>query len=69
VLYIDGEKIIDNDGGHPAQALLASKGMRKGYHPIRVDYFQLGRAKKLVVKWQVPGSKKLKEIPAERLFH
>ena len=69
VLYIDGEKIIDNDGGHPAQALLASKGLKKGYHPIRVDYFQLGRAKKLVVKWQVPGSNRLKEIPAERLFH
>jgi predicted alpha-1,2-mannosidase len=69
VLYIDGEKIIDNDGGHPAQALLASKGLQKGYHPIRVDYFQLGRAKKLVVKWKLPGSDKLTVVPAERLFH
>jgi hypothetical protein len=68
-LYIDGEKIIDNDGGHPAQALLASKGLKKGYHPVRIDYFQLGRAKKLVVKWQVPGSDKLVEVPADKLYH
>ena len=69
VLYIDGELIIDNDGGHPAQALLASKGMKKGYHPIRVVYFQLGRAKKLVVKWRIPGTKELVVIPPENLYH
>ncbi len=69
VLYLDGEKIIDNDGGHPAQALLTSVGLKKGYHTIRVDYFQLGRAKKLVVKWQPPGRNEMEEIPARALWH
>ena len=68
VLSIDGKKIIDNDGGHPAQALLSNVGMKKGLHPVSLLYFQMGRAKKLVVKWKVPG-KTLEPVPAKALYH
>ncbi len=68
VLSIDSKTAIDNDGGHPANALITRIGLQKGFHPVQLDYFQMGRAKKLVVKWKVPG-KEYTEIPASALYH
>ncbi len=68
ILFIDGEKVIDNDGGHPAQALLTYVGLKKGFHSVRLNYFQMGRAKKLVLKWKIPG-KELTPVPAGALYH
>ena len=68
VLYINDRLIVDNDGGHRAQKLFRKIGLVKGWHPIRVDYFQQGLAKSLVVSWQGPGMAE-QEIPASALFH
>ncbi len=68
ILYIDGEELINNDGGHQAQAITGKVGLKQGLHKIRVDYFQMGRAKKLVVEWKVNDGK-FKQIGAEDLFH
>jgi predicted alpha-1,2-mannosidase len=68
VLYLNGKLIIDNDGGHRAQVLDSKIGLKKGWHPIRVDYFQQGLAKSLVVKWEGPGVAN-REVAAEELFH
>lgn len=38
-LYIDGVKIIDNDGSHSASAAKTTVELEKGIHSIRVDYF------------------------------
>ena len=40
LLFIDGEKIIDNDGLHPPRATEGSKHLAYGLHQIRVQYFQ-----------------------------
>ncbi len=68
VLYINDQLIIDNDGGHRAQKLFTKVGLVKGWHPIKVDYFQQGLAKSLIVTWQGPGSAE-QVIPASALFH
>ena len=68
VLTINDRLIVDNDGGHRAQKLFRKIGLVKGWHPIRVDYFQQGLAKSLVVSWQGPGMAE-QEIPASVLFH
>ncbi len=68
VLYIDGELVIDNDGGHPAQTLLAKMALKKGFHTIKLDYFQMGRAKNLTVKWKSDNID-IEELPAKVLFH
>jgi predicted alpha-1,2-mannosidase len=68
ILYIDGEELINNDGGHQAQAITGKVGFKKGLHKIRVDYFQMGRAKKLVVEWKLNDGV-FKQIGAEDLFH
>jgi len=68
ILYVDGKELINNDGGHQAQALATKTGLKKGFHPIRVDYFQMGRAKKLRVEWGIESAP-MKEISSKVLFH
>ena len=68
ILYIDNEELINNDGGHQTQAIFGKTGLKKGLHPIRLDYFQMGRAKKLVVKW-TNESMESKEISEKYLFY
>ncbi len=68
ILYVDGEELINNDGGHQAQAITGKIGLKRGLHSIRVDYFQMGRAKKLVVEWKV-GNGDFRVITPGMLFH
>jgi hypothetical protein len=67
ILYIDGETLVNNDGGHQSQALVGKVGLKRGLHPVRLDYFQMGRAKKLVVKWK-PDNGEFMEITPNMLF-
>ena len=41
VLRIGREVIVDNDGPHPAQDVGALLRLKKGFLPIRIDYFEL----------------------------
>ncbi len=67
-LYLDDELIIDNDGDHMLQTLYAEKGLKKGYHSIKIKYFQMGGGKSLDVSWKTPVSD-IEVIPASVLFH
>lgn len=40
IFYIDGEKIVDNDGVHTTKLATASKVLKAGKHSLRLDYFQ-----------------------------
>lgn len=40
VLYVDGKKIIDNDGLHTAKTATGQSELRAGLHQLRLDYFQ-----------------------------
>jgi len=68
VFYIDNKMIIDNGKPHRAQESFGKVGLQKGFHAIKLDYFQMGNAKSLILKWEGPGIKK-QEIPTEVLFH
>ncbi len=39
-LYIDGNKVVDNDGIHPTRSKTGDVQLSKGWHDIRVDYYQ-----------------------------
>ncbi len=67
VLWMDGYKLIDNDGAHGAYERTASTSLRAGMHKIKVKYFQLGGGSLLNVLWEGPEISKQK-IPAEFLF-
>ena len=68
ILYINGKEIIDNDGGHRSQRLDSKIGLKKGWHPIKVDYFQQGLAKNLILIWEGPGVES-QQVSADVLFH
>ena len=40
VLYIDGVKVVDNDGGHSARLREGVVALEAGFHRLRVDYFE-----------------------------
>jgi len=67
-LFLDGKMVVDNDGFHKTQEKWKKIGLEKGFHAIRLDYFQMGGAKALNVSWKKPDSEK-EEIPAAALFH
>ena len=42
MLYINGQVIIDNDGLHAPGEVTDQTALKKGYHPIEVQYFDHG---------------------------
>jgi hypothetical protein len=68
ILYINNRLIIDNDGGHRAQVLDSKIGLKKGWHPVKVDYCQAGLAKSLVLEWEGPGVAR-QVVPVNVIFH
>jgi hypothetical protein len=68
LLYLDGKMIVDNDLHHKVQEGIRKVALEKGWHSIKLEYFQMGGGKALRVSWKGPGFKK-KEIPKSVLFH
>jgi hypothetical protein len=40
ILYIDGKKVLDNDGVHTAKTITGDATLDTGRHDLRIDYFQ-----------------------------
>lgn len=55
-LFIDGKKVIDNDGTHATQSVSGNVHLARGQHSIEVDYFQGPREEiALQLFWTPPG--------------
>lgn len=68
-LYIDGKKIIDNDGRHSAKAEQNSIFLSEGKHDFRVNYFQGPRFNMaLELRWKAPGDWFFSYIPTRYLM-
>lgn len=67
-LFIDDEEVVDNDGDHGTTEREGKVALKKGYHKIRVTYFDSGGGNELKVLIQPEGGVKT-EIPKTRLFH
>ncbi|MHC4984088.1 MAG: PA14 domain-containing protein [Planctomycetota bacterium] len=67
-LYIGEKLVVDNDGRHPPQERSGEIGLRKGKHPIRVEFLEYTGGELLRVEWQPPRFGR-REIPAGALFH
>ncbi|MBX3207813.1 MAG: family 20 glycosylhydrolase [Labilithrix sp.] len=52
---IDGERILEDDGEHEARDSEGEIALRKGYHRIRVTYFQGSEGKALDLAIAAPG--------------
>jgi len=68
ILWIDGKKVVDNDGLH---SLLRKEGavpLKEGLHAITVGYFENSGGNELKVYYST-GDEKPRQIPREWLFY
>jgi hypothetical protein len=68
MLYVHGELVVNNDGGHSARERFGQVALKPGYHPIKLEYFQMGGGKLLEVFVEGPGLEKHQLTPNE-LYH
>jgi hypothetical protein len=67
-MWIDGEKIIENDGVHGMIEVSGSVALKAGYHPIRIEYFQGVGGSGLIFDVATSGSGRTSVSP-DALFH
>jgi len=68
MLYIDNEEIVNNDGDHGNVEKSGKAALKKGFHKIKVLYFDSGGGNSLKVSIQPEGGKK-EVMAAALLFH
>jgi len=66
-LYIDGVKVVDNDGLHGQQEVSGVIGLKAGKHAISVGFFNQTGDKILQVSYAGPGISK-QNIPSSELY-
>jgi hypothetical protein len=68
ILEIDGKLIVNNDGNHGFEEKEGKAFLEKGYHTIKIRYFDSGGGNNLLFSYNQLGQAK-KEVPASILFH
>ena len=68
-LYLDGNRLIDNDGPHGMDIKEAEVALRSGYHALRLEYFQGGGGRGITLKWARHDDAEFKPIPATSFVH
>jgi hypothetical protein len=59
VLWVDGHKVVDNDGGHAAVKATGTVALKKGVHQINLNYFEDYEGESLEVGLNTIGRKSL----------
>ncbi|MFT5733186.1 MAG: alpha-L-fucosidase [Planctomycetota bacterium] len=67
-MYLHDELVVDNDGLHGMVRQEGRIALRKGHHPIRVEWFNARGAAGLEVRWSGPGVGRDQPIPETVLF-
>ena len=67
-LFIDDVQIIDNGGDHGMVEKSGKAFLRKGFHKIKISYFDSGGDNGLKLSMQAEDGTK-KEVPAAALYH
>lgn len=68
VLYVAGQKVVDNDGSHAAISATGRIALRKGLHPYRLMYFEDYEGQYLDWEWKLPSSDIMEVIPESNIF-
>ncbi len=55
-LYIDGTETIDNDGPHGDVTRTGQRSLAKGWHRVRVEFFDMNNGGTLGLQWALPSS-------------
>ena len=67
-MYVDGTKVVDNDGLHGTKEVRGVIPLAAGLHAIHVDFFQKSGGVDLRVSYEGPATNK-QPIPAAILYH
>ena len=54
-LFVDGKKVVNNDGVHPPKTATGTIKLKKGVHKVMVGFFQAGGGAELDVQVGGPG--------------
>ena len=57
LLFINGKKVVNNDGIHGVQGRSGTVNLKAGKHSIEVHFFEKGGGEALAVAWSGPGFK------------
>ncbi len=68
VLFIDGIKVVDNDGSHAAVSATGRIALDKGYHSFTLKYIEDYEGHELSWGWKSPSSEEFTDIPANNIF-
>lgn len=68
VLMIGAETVVDNDGLHSPQTKFGLVPLRKGWHRIKLKYFQGGGDATLNLRWGLKGQA-LRRINGNELYN
>lgn len=68
VLYLHNRLLVDRDGGASWEWNQGRIPLQAGWHPIRVEYFEISGEERLQLRWEGPGFDE-ENIPKERLAH
>ena len=67
-LFIDDKEIVNNDGDHGFEEKEGKCLLEKGFHKIKIQYFDSGGGNNLLLSYHLMGQPKI-EVPANLLFH
>jgi hypothetical protein len=68
-LYVDDKQIVDNGGVHGTKQSTATQHLKKGFHRLRVDYFQGTGGAVLRLQWRLPsGYNSVGVLPVSMLY-
>lgn len=68
-LLINDTKIIDHDGLHGGNTKDGSIALEKGFHKIKVNYFQGAGGKSIILRWKPEGFDAFVPVPNLALYH
>lgn len=69
IVYLNEEKILDNDGPHGTQYREVSMNLAQGYHPFKLDFYQGAGGKFLSWNWKRPNVSAFEVIPPNNIYH
>ncbi len=66
-LSLDGRKLIEQDGSHPASAKQADVELSSGWHAIDLRHFEADGGALLRLEWRRPSAKEFEPVPESSL--
>jgi len=68
-VYIDNRMIVDNGGEHGIEYKAKQIYLAKGYHKIKVKYFDVGGGAIMELKWMQPSQSASELLNSDYIFH